>query len=142
LLVAIFDDLQRNKTPTNMKSIRIALLLLLIGSSLVTLCQQNPKFVYCEIVGQAKFMSTKLNIVVDFGEKLSIWADNRMKDENGKPITFNTMIDALNFMGKRGWQFSQAYAISYGNSGSVYHYLMMKPFDELDDEAKKEFQKN
>ena len=120
------------------------LILLIIGiSPMVTLAQQNPKFVYCEIIGQAKFMSTKLNIVVDFGEKLSVWADNRMKDENGKAITFNTMIDALNFMGKRGWQFSQAYAVSFGgNNGSVYHYLMMKPFDELDDEAKKEFQKN
>lgn len=125
-----------------MKTIKALILLIALSSPLISICQQNPKFVYCEIVGTQKFMSRKLTIVVDFGDKLSVWADNRMKDENGKAITFNSMIDALNFMGKRGWQFSQAYAVNEGNNGNVYHFLMIKPFDELDDEAKKEFQQN
>ncbi len=125
-----------------MKKMHITTLIVMMGLPLICLGQQNPKFVYCEIVGTSQAFSRKITIVVDFGEKMSVWADNRMKDETGKPIVFNSMIDGLNFMGKRGWLFMQAYSVSYANNGQVYHYLLSKPFDELDEETKKEFQKN
>jgi hypothetical protein len=37
------------------------------------------------------------------------------------PYVFNSIIDALNFMTKDGWEFVQAYAFSVGQSGNVYH---------------------
>ena len=46
-----------------------------------------------------------------------------MVDEEGKKIKFNSMIDALNYMGKFGWDFEQAYAVSMGNT-NVYHFLL------------------
>ncbi|MFY9352844.1 MAG: hypothetical protein WBI52_07555 [Bacteroidales bacterium] len=97
-----------------------------------------PKFVYAEIVGTAKFMSTKIIIQIDFGQKMNAFADNRLKDpKTGKPIVFNSMIDALNFMGKQGWEFVQAYTITEGNNG-VYHYILKKPFTDLTPEEQKD----
>lgn len=115
-------------------------------TSLLLLClttiyaQEVPKFVYCEIVGTERLLSTKVTITVDFGQRMKFFADNRMKDETGKPLVFNSMIDALNFMGKQGWEFAQAYAITISNQ-NVYHFLMKKPFEELDEETKQEYLK-
>ena len=125
-----------------MKKFKLITLLFVMGLPIISFCQETPKFVYCEIVGQSKLLSKKITITVDFGDKMSVWADNRMKDESGKTLVFNSMIDALNFMGKRGWLFSQAYTIGDAQNGYVYHFLMSKLFDDLDDEAKKEFLKN
>ena len=111
------ENINPFKHLTDMKKVIMLFLLIVVGSPLFTFGQQNPKFVYCEIVGQVKLFSRKVTITVDFGEKLSAWADNRMKDEAGKPLVFNSMIDALNFMGKRGWQFSQAYTIGDAQNG-------------------------
>lgn len=35
------------------------------------------------------------------------------------------MVDAMNFMGKLGWKFVQAYAVTIGNN-NVYHWLLYK----------------
>lgn len=40
-------------------------------------------------------------------------------------MKFNSMIDALNYMGTQGWEFVQAYAITMGNT-NVYHFLMKR----------------
>ncbi len=40
-------------------------------------------------------------------------------------ITFNSMVDALNFMHDNGWEYVNNYAVSVGNS-SVYKYLLKK----------------
>jgi uncharacterized membrane protein len=130
-----------HQTNKNMKMIKLTFLIIVFGTPLLVFGQTTPKFVYCEIVGTEKLLSTKVTITVDFGQKMKFFADNRMKDETGKPLVFNSMIDALNFMGKQGWEFAQAYTITI-SSQNVYHFLMKKPFDELDDEVKTEFLKN
>jgi hypothetical protein len=92
----------------------------------------SVKYTYCEIVGTAKFLSTKVNIQIDFGQEVKFGQDKRYKDPaTGKPYVFNSMIDALNFMGKDGWQFVQAYVVTESNSGSVYHYLLKKETNKL-----------
>lgn len=50
-----------------------------------------------------------------------------MKDENGKNIEFNSMVDAMNYFGKQGWEFVQAYAVTMGNQ-NVYHWLLKKKY--------------
>jgi len=96
-----------------------------------------PKFVYCEIVGVARFLNpNKVTVQLDFGEEMKAWTDNRIRDpKTGKPIVFNSMVDALNYMGERGWEFVQAYAVTTSNQ-NVYHYLLKKPFTNLDRETK------
>ena len=93
--------------------------------------------VYCEIVGTRK-LNTKIKIEVDFGQNVSTkgWKSNKLLvDDNGKEIEFNSMVDAMNYMGELGWKFVQAYAITH-TSGlgqeNVYHFLLYK--DLSDDE--------
>jgi hypothetical protein len=86
----------------------------------------SNQYIYCEIVGYRKLLSNKVTIEIDFGQYRPRGKDNRLTDnQTGERINFNSMIDALNFMGKFGWEFVQAYAITMG-SQNVYHFLMKK----------------
>ena len=82
---------------------------------------------YVQIVGTSKLMSSKLNIDIDFGQKNSMWTskDTELRDENGKKIIFNSMIDALNFMAKHGYEFLDANAATIGKQ-NVYQYMLKK----------------
>lgn len=87
---------------------------------------QDEQELYCELVGSAKFMSKKVVVSVDFGNNGKMFADQRIKDElTGKAKSFNSMVDALNYMGSQGWEFAQAYTVTTGNS-NVYHWLLKK----------------
>lgn len=85
------------------------------------------KFVYCELVGTQKFMSQNITVALDFGQKTSYWSNKNRKlvDENNKPVVFNSMVDAMNFMGENGWEFAQAYIVTMGQQ-NVYHWLLKK----------------
>lgn len=81
---------------------------------------------YVQIVGTSKLLSTKLTIQIDFGQRTKLFSSGKetiIKDENGKTLEFNSMIDALNFMSKNGYEFVNAYAITVSNQ-NVYHYLL------------------
>lgn len=82
---------------------------------------------YIEIVGTGKLFSNKVTIQIDFGQhdKLFSAKDTQVKDEDGKLMVFNSMIDAMNFFGKNGYVFQQAYVLTVSNQ-NVYHYLMRK----------------
>lgn len=83
-------------------------------------------FVYCQLVGTANFTMTKVTVEIDFGQARKVFERNkRLLDENGKPIKFNSMVDAMNYMGSMGWEFVQAYVVTVGNS-NVYHWLLKK----------------
>ena len=90
---------------------------------------EKPFKVFVELIGhQANFFSTKVKVSMDFGEQ-SAWASiggkDGVVDESGQLIKFNSMVDALNYMGERGWKFEQAYTVTAGNQ-NVYHWLMSK----------------
>ena len=85
--------------------------------------------VYCELLGTQKFMSTKVTISVAFGQERKFFGDNRMVDENGNVQVFNSMVDAMNYMGSLGWEFEQAYVVTVGGgagASNVYHWLLSK----------------
>lgn len=83
---------------------------------------------YCKVVVTPRVLSTKVTIAVDYGEQRSVWKDNRLKNEEGKLVKFNTEIDALNYLGKQGWKLVNAYPLSVPNSTPVYHYVFRKEF--------------
>ena len=94
--------------------------------------------IYCELVGTQRLLSTKVTVEVDFGQqsKFININDNRLVDEKGQVIIFNSMIDALNYMGALGWEFEQAYVVSIGSgasSSNVYHWLLSKYVGEEGD---------
>ncbi len=83
---------------------------------------------YVQIVGTAKLLSNKLTINIDFGQENKLFSsdrDTRIKDVNGKNMVFNSMIDALNFMTRNGYEFVQAYTVVVANQ-NVYTYLLRR----------------
>jgi len=90
--------------------------------------QDSTTWIYSELVGTQKFLSNKVNVEVDFGQESSFWlpADDQIVDPTtGKPKTFNSMVDAMNFMGESGWEFVQAYVVTISNQ-NVYHWLLKR----------------
>lgn len=101
------------------------LMLMMVSMSVMG---QEPYRVYCELVGTGKLFSTKVNVTVDFGQETGFWrqnVDQYLVDENGKKIKFNSMVDAMNYMGRLGWEFEQAYVVTT-NQQNVYHWLLSK----------------
>ena len=89
---------------------------------------QKPYKVFCELLGTGKLFSNKVTVTVDFGQETSFWfgsSNQYLVDDNGKAIKFNSMVDAMNYMGRRGWEFEQAYVVTIGNQ-NVYHWLLSK----------------
>lgn len=107
------------------------LLFLLIFLPILAFGQSSKNYVYCELVGTQGVFSSKVTVSIDFGQATGFFSDKTLKDQNGKTIKFNSMVDALNYMGGQGWEFVQAFTI--GEKGSfVYHYLMKKEVTKED----------
>ncbi len=92
---------------------------------------------YCELVAQFRILSRKVNIDVDYGDERKFFKDYRLKDETGKFKKFNSIIDALNFMGQQGWKLVNAFLVNEGPGNTVnnvYHYVFRKEFlkEEVD----------
>lgn len=83
----------------------------------------QDKFIYCEIVGTQRFMSNKVTVELDYGQAKRFGDKQRLRGEDGKPVIFNSMVDAMNWMGSKGWEFCQAYVVTY-QSQNVYHWLL------------------
>ena len=90
-----------------------------------------------EIVGYSKPFSKKVNVEVDFGQVRNFYDFNRflVDKQTGKIIKFNSMVDAMNYLGRLGWDFEQAYVAPEvnktmkgfgGGPQNVYHWLLSK----------------
>ena len=88
---------------------------------------EKPEVDYLEIVGTAKIFSRKNVVSVDYGQKVDWDTDTRVEDDNGKVISFNSMMDAVNRFSGWGWELMFAYDVSTGQGGgTVYHYVMKR----------------
>ncbi len=88
----------------------------------------HKDWIYCEIVGMGKILSNKLNVIIDYGQNNRWGRDNRIVGDDGKAMNFNSMVDAMNFLGNLGWEFVQAYVVSMpdplGGTQHVYRWLL------------------
>ncbi len=71
------------------------------------------------------FGCTKLVVSIDYGQKVKFGQTQTIKDAEGKTKTFNSEVDALNFMSKNGWVFVNSYPVTIGGS-NIYKYLMKR----------------
>ena len=108
---------------------KVFILSLILFSTLYSFAQASTSTVeqYCQIIASPRLLSNRVTIDIDFGEEKSIRRDNRLKAYDGKLKKFNTVIDALNYMGKEGWIFINAYPVSIGAS-VIYHFAFKKVF--------------
>lgn len=95
----------------------------------------TPHKVYVELIGHARPLSLKVTVDVDFGQVQKLFGSTPflVDSQTGKKIVFNSMVDALNYFGRLGWNFEQAYAATEtvkkgfgGGTQNVYHWLLSK----------------
>jgi hypothetical protein len=85
---------------------------------------------YCRIVITGRSFTTKVVIDVDFGEERRSSGFNWLKDEmTGKVKKFNSIVDALNYMGSQGWSLVNAFPVGESH---IYHYYFKKFFRKTD----------
>ncbi len=98
-------------------------------STLVSNAQTDSSKVeqYCQVIATPRLLSNKVTIDIDFGDEKSFWRDNRLKTEGGRLKKFNTIIDAMNYMGKEGWIFINAYPVRIGET-EIFHFAFKKEF--------------
>jgi hypothetical protein len=84
---------------------------------------------YLQIIGTSKFLSSKLNIRIDIGQRTKLISSNSdaagIKDANGEVLIFNSIIDALNFMSANGYEFVTSNILAE-EEVNTYYYLMKK----------------
>lgn len=90
---------------------------------------QNLDVEYLQIIGSSVYMSSKVKISIDIGQRTKLMSSNndtaRLKDKNGEVLVFNSIIDALNFMAGYGYEFVQSNILVEGGQ-NVFYYLMKK----------------
>lgn len=67
----------------------------------------------------------KISIMVDYGQPNGKLNDRRVLDEDGDPVIFNSMTDALNFFDKHGYEYIDAVSVP-GQGGLVLAYNLKK----------------
>ncbi|MCY7310514.1 MAG: hypothetical protein LH619_07020 [Chitinophagaceae bacterium] len=110
-----------------MKKLFIAALLFI---SITTFAQDTTKVEqYCKMLATGRLLSNKVTIDIDFGEERKLFGgDTRLKDEEtGKLKKFNSVTDAMNYLGSQGWMLVNAFPMAEGSS-SVYHFYFKKLF--------------
>lgn len=117
-----------------MKKFLLAIAILLVATSV-----QAHKKAYCRIiVKSAGISSNKVNISIDFGQESKMFDNDTLVDANGQPMEFNSLIDALNYLGDKGWDFEQAYQVpsNLKDEPPICYYLLSKI---IDNEAENDF---
>lgn len=78
---------------------------------------------YVKIIGIQRFMTNKVHVELDFGQKNSLFSNKEVviKDSNSNVMNFNSMIDALNFMGQNGYEYLDSYVVR-----DTVNYIMRK----------------
>lgn len=97
-----------------------------------TQTQQLTKTVFAELLGwntNVLGLGKRAKVEVDFGDESWGWTGNDgrdlLVDESGKEIKFNSMVDAMNYMGERGWVYEDSYVVTVANQ-NVIHWLLSK----------------
>ena len=109
-----------------MRSIFVSLFIILA----ISVSAQAKRY-YCEVKGIEKELTSGLKIVFDFGNNpvYSAWGGLKSKqklvDEKGEEIPFNSMVDAGNYLSDKGWTFVQAYTSVY-SSQAIVHWIFVK----------------
>lgn len=70
---------------------------------------------YCEIIGNKPYMASKIKIYIDFGN------DNQVQN-----VEFKSMVETLNVMASKGWEFVQAYTAPVNNGNNMFYHWILK----------------
>lgn len=88
--------------------------------------QPGEKYpVYCSVKGYNFWGVGKVKVILDLGNRTKNFES--LLDESGKQIKFNTMMEVINYMAKRGWELDQVCFFTEGMSRTnVANYILKK----------------
>ena len=87
----------------------------------------EPYSVYCEVVGYNTWGYGKVKVRLDMGRKQPNKEGYESIYDGGKKRKFNTMMEILDYMSKRGWTVQSTYIVTEGMSKqNVLHFLIEK----------------
>lgn len=86
---------------------------------------------YIQLTGRGRLFSNTIRVEVDFGQDRSRGRvnDSQIIDQNGNVVLFNSMVDALNFFDRLGYEYVDSEHIS---EDSPIQYLLRKKREEMD----------
>lgn len=115
------------------------LLSLLFAIFAITICAQTPYKVYCTLQGNEKELkNNQVSLRIDYGQESL--KDNKLVDENGEEIKFNTMVSAMNYMSKLGWKYEGCYNSKDQIWGGLIFMWILSKEVTSDDEITQGFQ--
>ena len=82
--------------------------------------------VFCDLISKKKFLGREETIMINYGNRDSLWIDKKIYTLMSKDLKkYNSIIDALNYMGSEGWKTINTYSSSQ-NSYTIEHYILKK----------------
>jgi hypothetical protein len=102
-----------------MKKLLITACLILLGLSVYS---QQKKWEYFDVWIENRVYSNSVTVHVDSGQHVNYIQNSQIKDESGKRIIFNSVVDALNYFGNIGWELVQVYI----TDSTDFHYVMKR----------------
>jgi len=71
-----------------------------------------------------QYFSSKIKISVDFGNEPG---ENYEQQTDKETLdTMTSLVDALNYLSKKGWQLASSYTFNDSTKGALQHYMMKK----------------
>ena len=88
--------------------------------------ENNTIEVFCDLISTKKFLGTKETININYGTRDSLWQDEKIYTLIASELKkYNSIVDALNYMGNEGWKTISSYSTSH-NSYIVEHFILKK----------------
>ena len=106
----------------------IAIVSLSINAQSVTKTDDGKYSVYCTVEGYNFLGIGKVKVMLDMGYNSGQL--NSLYDDEGKKIKFNTMVQVLDYMAKRGWRLVSTYYVSESQTKNVVNYVIEKRVSE------------
>ena len=102
--------------------------LMSLGTHAQSVTNPGEKYpVYCDLMGYNAWGFGKVKARLDMGRTQPNKDDYEYIYDGGKKRKFNTMMEVLDYMAKRGWSVHSTYVVSEGMSKqNVIHYLLVK----------------
>jgi len=121
-----------------MKNLFLVAAILFSSAVLGQTPEPTRHYIFCELVGPIRSFSNKVTVVIDYGQESNAWGiGDPLKDGEGNPIRFNSMVDAMNYMDADGWEFVQTY-VTTSKDDDTCHWLLRRDVKDLTKEQQDE----
>ena len=83
---------------------------------------------YVKLRAEVVPFKNKISVSIDYGQSNAMVnvKSNLLNDESGKPMAFNSMIDALNFFMNHNYELFEVYTLSTDMSSTAHYILKRK----------------